>query len=80
MSRMPARFIGQKIGKKASEVYEIWSNMGLVIKDKYGDWILTDLGKKIGGKMSNSNYLHVPIFDFEMIKETMIDFYNKNVK
>lgn len=80
MSRMSARYIGQKVGKKTSEVYDIWSNMDLVAKDKYGDWILTDLGKKIGGKMSNGNRLPVPIFDLKIIKEMMVDFYNRNTK
>lgn len=80
MSKMSARFVGQKVGLKASEVYDIWKNMGLVVNDKYGDWIITELGKKIGGKMSNGNYSPVPIFEFKMIEEMMIDFYNKNIK
>ena len=49
-------------------VYEMWENMGLVIKDKFGDWALTEAGRKIGGRMSNSNYLPVPTFELEEIK------------
>ena len=39
MSRISARFIAQKlINYTTSDVYEIWTDMGLVIKDKFGDW------------------------------------------
>lgn len=54
--------------------------MGLVVKDKFGDWVLTDLGRQIGGKMPNGNRLSVPIFDFEKIEQMMIDFYNEHRK
>lgn len=50
--------------------------MGVVIKDKSGDWILTKYGRSIGGKMSKSNYCPVPTFKFEIIEKKMIDFYN----
>jgi hypothetical protein len=80
MSKMSARYIGQKVCMKTAEVYDMWNDMGLVVKDQFGDWIITELGKKIGGKMSNGNRLSVPIFELKMIEEKMIDFYNKNVK
>lgn len=51
--------------------------MGLIIKDKFGDWILTDIGKSIGGKMSNGNRLSVPTFEAEMIIDKMIEFCEK---
>lgn len=80
MSKMSARYIGKKVCMKTTEVYDMWSDMGLVVKDKFGDWILTESGKKIGGKMSNGNHLSVPIFELKTIEEIMIDFYNKNIK
>lgn len=54
--------------------------MGLVIKDNFGDWILTDLGKKIGGKMSSNSNLSVPTFEFQIVEKMMIDFYNNHRK
>lgn len=50
--------------------------MGLVTKDEFDEWILTEEGKNIGGKMSNSNHCPVPTFDFGVIEKLMIDFYN----
>lgn len=80
MSRMSARFVAIEVGKSTAWVYEMWENMGLVIKDKFGDWALTEAGRKIDGRMSNSNYLPVPTFELEEIKKLMIDFYNKQCK
>lgn len=77
---MSARFVGNKVGKSTKWVYEIWEDMGIVMKDKFGDWILTDLGRKIGGKMSNGNHLSVPTFEFEVIEKMMVDFYNNHRK
>ena len=77
MNRMSARFVAKKIGMSTTSVYDPWKNMGLVIKDQFGDWVLTDLGRKNGGKMSDGDHLSVPVFDLDMIKKMMIDF-NKN--
>lgn len=77
MSRMSARFIANKVGMGTTWVYDMWKDMGLVIKDKFGDWVLTDLGKEIGGRMSNNSHLSVPTFEFETIEKMMIDFYNE---
>lgn len=78
MERKSARFIAQMLRNYTTkDVYEIWKDMGLVVKDKFGDWILTDLGKNIGGKMSNGNRLSVPIFDAEFIINKMIEFCEK---
>lgn len=75
MGRKSARFIADMlVNYTTKDVYEIWKDMGLVIKDKFGDWVLTDLGKAIGGKMSNGNRLSVPTFDADSIIEKMIDF------
>lgn len=80
MSRMSARYIAIKLGQSAAWVYEMWKDMGLVAKDKFGDWTLTEAGRSIGGKMSKSNHLPVPTFDFETIEKMMVDFYNKHRK
>lgn len=80
MSRMSARFVAQKVGQSVSWVYELWKDMGLVYKDSFGDWALTDAGRNIGGKMSKSNHCPVPTFDFDVIEKIMIDFYNKHRK
>lgn len=77
MGRMSARFVAQQVGKSASWVYEMWKDMGLVTKDKFGDWVLTELGRASGGKMSSGSRLEVPTFDFDTIEKMMIDFYNK---
>ena len=79
MERKSARFIAQMLcNYTTKDVYEIWKDMGLVIKDKFGDWILTDLGKSIGGRMSNGSRLSVPTFDAEPIINKMIEFCEKN--
>ena len=78
MGKMSARFVGEKVGKSAAWVYDLWKDMGLVTKDKFGDWVLTDLGKKSGGKMSSGQRLSVPTFDFDNIEKMMIDFYKKH--
>lgn len=77
MNRMSAKFVGRKICETTAWVYEVWSNMGLVCKDKLGDWTLTELGKQIGGRMSESNYLPVPTFEFEKIEKMMREFLKK---
>lgn len=77
MGRMSARFVAQQVGQSASWVYDMWKDMGLVKKDKFGDWVLTELGCSHGGKMSSGSRLSVPVFDFETIEKMMIDFFNK---
>lgn len=76
MSRMSARFIARQIGMSTEWVYDIWKDMGLVVRDNWEDWILTELGKQIGGKMSQNSQRPVPTFIFETIEKMMIDFYN----
>ena len=56
MGRMSARFVGQMVGMSTEWVYGMWKDMGLVEKDKFGDWILTAIGKSVGGKMSKNSY------------------------
>lgn len=80
MDRMSARYVGRAVGLSTDTVYNMWERMGLVIKDKFGDWALTEGGRSIGGKMSKSNHCPVPTFDFEVIEKMMIDFYNKQSK
>lgn len=74
MDRMSARFIGIKLGKATAEIYDMWKQIGLVTKDKFGDWILTELGRNVGGKMSKSNYLAVPRFEYDTIVKLMENF------
>ena len=80
MSRVSARFFANKTGWDTSSVYSTWKEMGLVVKDKFGDWALTSLGYNIGGRMSKSNYRPVPTFDFEIIKRMTVDYFIKNKK
>lgn len=77
MSRMSARFVANKVGMSTAWVYKMWKDMGLVVKDKFGDWVLTEAGREIGGKMSSGNRVSVPTFKFETIEQLMIDFYNQ---
>lgn len=76
MEKLSAHFIATKVGKSTEWVYDMWKDMGLVIKDNFGDWALTEAGKSIGGIMSKSSSHPVPTFDFEVIEKMMIDFYN----
>ena len=46
--------------------------MGLVVKNKFGYWVITELGRSIGGKMSKGTRLSVPS---DKIIDMMIDFY-----
>ena len=77
MGRMSARFVAKKVGKSTSWVYEMWKDMGLISKNGFGEWDLTELGKKIGGKMSSGYHVSVPTFDFDKIEQMMIDYYNQ---
>ena len=78
MNRMSARIIATRLGQSTDWVYGMWKDMGLVIKDKLGDWITTEAGRSVGGKMSKNPYRQVPTFDFDVIEKLMIDFYIKN--
>lgn len=80
MSRMSARFVGQHTGMSTELVYTLWKEMGLVVKDKFGEWVLTSAGRNIGGQMSNSSYRPVPTFKLEIIAEQMLDFCKKHLK
>ena len=80
MRRMSARFVGIEVGMSTDRVYEMWKNMGLVIKDKFGDWVLTEMGRNIGGRMSKGSRCSVPTFELEVVEQMMIDFYNKYCK
>lgn len=73
MSRMSARYVAQKVRMNTALVYDLWNNMGIVTKDKFGDWTLTEAGRKIGGRMSKNNYCPVPTFDFNVIEQLMTD-------
>ena len=77
MERMSARFVAKRVGMSTRWVYDLWKEMGLVCKDKFGDWVLTELGRSHGGRMSNGDSLQVPTFDFSVIEKLMIDYYNK---
>lgn len=76
--RMSARYIGKEVGKSAKWVYEMWKDMGIVIKDKYGDWILTDAGRALNGKMSKFSDFSVPTFKAEEIIPKMEEFFIKH--
>ena len=78
LGRMSARYIGNEVGKSAKWVYEILKDMGLVIKDNLGNWVLTEAGKKMNGKMSYKSGYPVPTFVFEEIVPKMIEFYKKH--
>lgn len=77
--RKSARYIAQeRMNYTTDDVYEIWKDMGLVLKDKFGDWALTELGKSIGGRLSKINVRPVPTFDSTMIIDKMIAFCKAN--
>lgn len=78
MSRMSARYIASKMCMTASSVYNTWEEMGLVMKNQYGDWTLTNLGLEAGGRMSRNNYLSVPTFELESIRKLMREFWSQS--
>lgn len=82
MGRKSAQYIAKILSNYTTkDVYDIWKDMGIVIKDKFGDWIITDLGRALGGKMSSGNRLSVPTFDADFIIDKMIEFCkNKGIK
>ena len=80
MDRKSARYIAPRFGSSTSWVYETWQKMGLVMKDNFGDWVLTELGREKGGRMSKSSYLPVPTFEFKEIRKLMMDFLDKTKK
>ena len=43
--------------------------MGLIMKDNFGEWVLTDFGKHIGGKMSNGTHVSVPTFELKKLRK-----------
>ena len=60
--RMSARFVGNKVGMDTKWVYDLWEKMGVVIKDKSGDYIydLMNAGVsslKIEGRMKTEYYV-----------------------
>lgn len=74
MSRIGATGMGKSIGLTAKAVNEIWDQMGLIMKDKFGDWILTEFGKQLGGEYSKRTNYPVPTFEISVIKPMMIKF------
>lgn len=75
MSRKSAKFIAEElIGYSAADVYEIWKDMGLIIKDTIG-WTITQYGRSIGGAMSKNGHTSVPTFDSDKIIDMMIEWY-----
>lgn len=75
MGRASARYIGKCFGMDAKWTYEVLEDMGFVIKNKIGDWILTKAGEEIGGRYS-ANW-GVPTFKLEVIVDLMNDFLKK---
>lgn len=76
--RMSARgFARELIGYSTSDVYEFWRDMGLVVKGKFGTWVLTALGVENGGKMSSSNH-PTPTFNIEELFPKMVAFYEQH--
>lgn len=59
---MSVRFMGIAIRKSTQWVYKTGESIGVVTKDNFGNWTLTNYGRQIDGKMSCSNYLSVPTF------------------
>lgn len=78
MDRMSARYVAKRVGMSTEWVYDMWKDMGLVVKDKFGDWVLTELGRSHGGDMSKRTNFPVPTFEFKVIERLMIAFYKKH--
>lgn len=79
--RCSAKYIAKQLeGFTTTDVYKMWMDMELVVKDKLGGYSLTQKGIDIGGRVSKSNYNPVPTFDDDKIIKTMINWYKKNKK
>lgn len=74
MNRMSARYIAPRLGITTSGLYRVWEEMGLVTKDKFGDWIVTGLGRESGGRMSKGSRLSVPTFELEVITKMVKEY------
>lgn len=73
-----ARFIAQElVNYTVKDVYDIWKDMGLVEIDAFGDWVITEFGRNIGGRMSKGSCRSVPVFDSDKVIDMMIDFCKK---
>ena len=78
MSRMSAKFFARElVGYSTADVYDIWKDMGLVFKNTFGDWSLTELGRSVGGKLSKNPYRPTLTFDFDKVFPMMEAFYLK---
>lgn len=67
--------IGEKLGKNAREMNEIFSDLGFINKTKNG-WVLTDSGKQNGGVQNNykgslSVSWREEIFENQILKNTI---------
>lgn len=70
--RMSARYIAQRLGVTAKWVYQVLEEHGLVEEDTWGEWTLTEKGRRNGGRMSKGNY-PVPTFKFNVVEEILRD-------
>lgn len=69
--RESPRFFGRRIGLSAKEVYEKWTELGLIEEYQNGrayGWRITELGESLGGKLSAQG---TPTFDYENIKHLL---------
>ncbi len=80
MSRMSARFIGKEVGLTPAAVYDLLEKLGYVVKNKLGDWVLTEIGRTHGGKMSSGSRVSVPTFDLDKIESALIQTFTKHYK
>lgn len=69
MDRMLARFVGKRVGMTTKWVYDMCKDRGSIMKDNFGEWVLTDFGKHIGGKMSNGTHVSVPTFGLRKLRK-----------
>ena len=79
MSWWSAILIANEVGLTTEKVYKMWEKMGVIKKDKLGAWIVTELGEKMGGRMSMGD-TPVPTFKPDDIIPKMVNFENENKK
>lgn len=77
--RASAHFFGKERGESAKFIYDMWEKMGLIVKDKAADWLLTERGRELGGGLSKGKFATIT-FDKDKLLPLMDDFYEKHMK
>lgn len=74
MNRMSVKFIAYQVGLSEKKLYEVLEAKGIVTKNEFSKWILTNHGRESGGVMSKGER-SIPTFRLEDISEMVLDYF-----